>query len=291
LRLTVLLISLVAAASQQSTRPPVVPQLDIEAPAELAAQRARLESFDMARLRDVMRLVGLDDPGSAIHVVLASETSDWARRVAPSTGGFAAGEAGLVVLFPSRSPVYPDDTLEDVLHHEIAHVLMTRAAGANPLPRWFHEGLAMAAERTWDLEDQTRWLRELAVFARTDLEGVNALFTENDEGARTRAYTLAGAFVRDLIRHHGSSAPGEILSRVKGGATFDTAFAQVIGLSLVDAEAAFWNRHKFWTRWGPFLTSTTALWMMVTLMALYAILRRRQKSAALRKHWAEEGLD
>ena len=285
------MISLVVAAGQQSPGPLPVPQLNIEAPpqdVDLAAARMRLESFDRTRLRGVMRVVGLNDPGPAIRVVLASETSEWARQVPPSTAGFAVGEDSLVVLFPSRSPTYPHDSLEDVLHHEVAHVLITRAAGGKPLPRWFHEGLAMAAERTWGLEDQARLLEELTFVAPTDLANVNALFTQ-DEGARIRAYTLAGAFVRDLIRQHGSSAPANMLTRVAAGASFDDAFAEVIGHSVADEEAAFWNRHRFWTRWGLFLTSSTALWMIVTLLALYAIFRRRQQRAALRKKWAEEG--
>ena len=286
----VLLISLVVAASQQSPGPLRVPQLNIEAPplnVDLAAARSRLESFDRARLRGVMQLVGLDDPGPAIRVVLASESSDWARQVPQSTAGFAVGDDSLVVLFPSRSPTYPHDTLEDVLHHEVAHVLITRAADGKSPPRWFQEGLAMAAERTWGLEDQARLLQEVTFLAPTDLDTVNTLFTQ-DEGARIRAYTLAGAFVRDLIRQHGSSAPAELLARMAAGASFDAAFSQVIGHSVADEEAAFWNRHRFWTRWGPFFTTADALWMIVTLLALYAIFRRRQQRAALRKRWEEE---
>lgn len=283
----IVLISLAAAASQQSPRPLAVPQLEIEAPPELAAARTRLESFDQTRLQGVTRLVGLDDPGQPIRVVLASETSEWARQVPPSTAGFAVGDANLVVLFPARSPVYPDDSLEDVLHHEVAHVLMTRAAGGKPLPRWFHEGLAMAAERTWGLEDQARWLRELTLASRTDLDEVNALFTQ-DEALRNRAYTVAGAFVGDLIQQHGSSALGEILARVRAGASFEDGFADVIGRSAADAEAAFWDQHRFLSRWGLFLTTTTALWMIVTLVALYAFIRRRQQRAAIHKRWAEE---
>jgi hypothetical protein len=278
------------AASQQSPGPPPIPRLQIEAPAELAASRTRLESFDQNRLAGVMRVVGLDDPGPAIRVVLTAETSEWARQVPPSTAGFAIGTAGLVVLIPSRSPVYPDDSLEDVLHHEVAHVLIARAAGGHPVPRWFNEGLAMAAERTWGLEDQARLFRELTLVARTDLDEVNTLFTQN-EGARIRAYTLSGAFVRDLILLYGAPVPGELLARVAAGASFDSAFEGVIDVTLVDAEAAFWDRHRFWSRWGPFLTTSTALWMMVTLIALYAIVRRRQKSAGIRKRWAEEELE
>lgn len=266
-----------------------VPRLVIEAPQDLTGARARLESFDPLRLQSVVQLVGLDNPGPAIDVVLASESSEWAHRVPPSTAGFAVGDASLIVLFPSRSPAYPDDTLEDVLHHEIAHVLMTRAVGGRTLPLWFNEGLAMAAERTWGFEDQARLLRELSLVSRTDLDEVNSLFAL-DEGARTRAYTLAGAFVRDFIREHGTSAPGHVLDLVAAGASFEHAFAQVTGETVADAEAAFWNRHRFWTTIGPFLTTSTALWMFVTVIALYAIVRRRQKSAALHKHWENEGL-
>ena len=283
-------LSLTVAASQLSPRPLPIPRLLIEAPVELELSRTRLESFDQSRLRGVMRLIGLEDPGPAIRVVLTAETSEWARQVPPSTAGFAIAEASLVVLIPSRSPMYPDDGLEDVLHHEVAHVLIARAAGGHPVPRWFNEGLAMAAERTWGLEDQARLFRELTLVARTDLDEVNRLFTQSDS-ARVRAYTLSGAFVRDLIRHHGTAAPGEVLARVATGTPFESAFGEVIGLNLVGAERAFRDRHRFWSRWGLFLTTTTSLWMIVTLLALYAILRRRQKSARLRKKWAEEGLE
>ncbi len=62
-------------------------------------------------------------------------------------------------------------------------------------------------------------------------------------------------------------------------------------MNLADAQEAFWDRHRFWSRWGLFLTSSTALWMAVSLIALYAVLRRRQKSAELRRRWAEEELE
>ena len=190
-----LLMSLAVAADHQSPSPLPIPRLHIEAPVELAASRTRLESFDQSRLRGVMRLVGLDDPGPAIRVVLTAETSEWARQVPPSTAGFAIGEASLVVLIPSRSPMYPDDSLEDVLHHEVAHVLITRAAGGHPVPRWFDEGLAMAAERSWGLEDQARLFRERTLVARTDLDEVNTLFTERQR-AGPRVYAVRGVRTR-----------------------------------------------------------------------------------------------
>jgi hypothetical protein len=289
--LALLLISISVAATPGAQLPkPGIPDLLIEAPSEFAAARERVESFDRERLRGVMRLVGLTDPGPPIRVFLASEDSELARQVPSSIAGFAAGAESLVVLFPSRSPAYPDDTLEDALHHEVAHVLITRASGGRALPTWFHEGLATTAERTWGIEDQARFLRERAFVSHASLDEVNELF-ESDDGSRAGAYALAGAFIRDLINAHGPSAPGDIMRRIAAGESFDSAFAQVTKQSVADAEAAFWDRNRFWARWGPFLMTSSALWMIVTLIALVAIIRRRQKSAALRKRWAEEGLD
>ncbi len=267
-----------------------VPRLTIEAPDELAAARTRLESFDTRRLIGVMRLVGLDEPGDPIRVVLAPEDSTVAKQAPPPIAGFAVSGDSLIVLFPARSPSYPDDTLEDVLHHEVAHVLMSRVARGAPVPLWFNEGLAVLAERTWRLEDQARLLRELLLVSRTPLDEVAALFAA-DSGSRARAYTLSAAFVRDLMRRHGGGAPANILRRVGRGEPFESAFAQVTGESVSAAEAVFWNGHRFWTTIGPFLTTQTALWMIVTIVAVYAIIRRRQQRAAQRRRWEEQGLD
>ena len=267
-----------------------VPRLTIEAPAELAAARIRLESFDTGRLRGVMQLVGLDAAGDPIRVVLEPEGSPLAHRAPPPIAGFASPDASLIVLFPARSPAYPHDTLEDVLHHEVAHVLIWRAAHGAPLPVWFQEGLAVLAERTWRLEDDARLLRELVLVSRTPLDHVDELFAR-DGASRARAYTLSAAFVRDVTRRHGADAAANILRRVGRGDTFARAFAQTTGESVSAAEMAFWNGHRFWTSIGAFLTTPTSLWMIVTVVALVAIIRRRQQRAAQRARWEEEGFD
>ena len=267
-----------------------IPRLTIEAPEELAAARIRLESFDTGRLRGVMQLVGLDAAGDPIRIVLAPEGSPLARRAPPPIAGFASLDEGLIVLFPARSPAYPHDTLEDVLHHEVAHVLISRAARGAPVPLWFHEGLAVLAERTWRLEDDARLLRELVLVSRTPLDRLDELFAA-DGASRNRAYTLAAAFVRDINRRHGADAAASILRHVGRGDTFERAFLQATGESLSAAEIAFWNRHRFWTSIGPFLTTQTALWMIVTIVGVYAIIRRRQQRAAQRARWEEQGFD
>ena len=279
-----------AAALQPPSQEESALRIVVEAPVALAGARMRLESFDPERLAGIVRLVGLGDPGPAIQVVLADETSDWARRVSPWVVGLAFGADGPVVIFPARATTYPYDTLEDVLRHEVAHVLIARAARRRPIPRWFHEGFAMAAERDWDLSDRTRLVYELTLSRRVSLRDIDNLFTGSQQ-AQTRAYALAGALARSLLGEHGVSAPGDILDLVGDGAPFDAAFRQVTGTSLADAEAAFWRRQRLWTTWVPLATSTTTLWMAVTLLAMYAIRRRRQRSAEIRRRWDLEDGD
>jgi len=262
-----------------------LPELRIEAPSGLSGEKSRLESFEAKRLADVMRLVGLRNPGPPIHIELAAESSDWARSVPRWTAGFAVQDK--VVIFPSRSPSYPDSTLNDVLRHEVTHALIWRAAAGRPIPRWFNEGLAMAAERGWKLRDQTQLFFHLVSGTRLSLRELDGLFG-GGQSEQTRAYLLSGALVQNLLTKHGHTAGGRILDEMGRGASFETAFTDVVGQSPAAAEEDFWNGQRVWTTWMPVLFSQETLWTVITLLAILAILRRRRRNAEIRKRWEEE---
>ena len=279
-----LLVVLLTASAIRAQGPP---SFLIEAPPELAAARRRLETFDPQPLATIVRVVGLSSPGSPMRVVLGRDDDEWARQVPQWTAGFAVGSAGLIVLFPSRSPVYPHDTLEDVLRHEVAHVLISRAADGHPVPRWFHEGLAVAVERPWQLEDRTRLASTLLFGPRLGLGAIDELFA-GDQGAQQRAYSLSAALVRYLIHERGSDAPANILRELARVQVFDTALATVTGQSVRELEAAFWDSQRTWTTWVPLIASSTVVWLGVIGLAALAVRRRRQRSRQLRRHWDDE---
>jgi hypothetical protein len=265
--------------------------LEIEAPPEFAAIRARLESLAPQRLADISQFLALTDSGSVIRVVLAPESSDVARQTSPWIAGFAVAASDTIVIFPVRSPSYPHDTLNDVLRHEVAHILIERASAGRPIPRWFNEGLAMSVERNQRFEDQTQLLYQLVFGSRTSLHELDRLFGGN-QSDQTRAYALSGAFVRDVLRRHGPGSPAEILMRIRRGAPFDVAFADVTGMTPASAEFDFWERQRVWTTWAPIITSPATLWLAVTILALFAIRRRRRRNAEIEQEWEkEEGSD
>jgi hypothetical protein len=282
--MAVLLFFLALLPTAAAVRPP---ELIVQAPASLERVAARVQAIDPGRLADAMRLVGLEDPGPPIQVFLGPEGSDLAVGVPPWVSGYAFGAEGVIVLLPARTPSYPDSSLEELLRHEIAHVLVARAAGGRPLPRWFHEGLAMIAGLSWGLDDRSRLTLTLVGDGAVSLQEIERQFAAG-EGAAQRAYAISGAFVNDLLRRHGDDAAARILAEVGRGRTFEEAFRRVAGAPLAEAERSFWRRQTFWYRWVPILTSSAVLWIGVTMLALWAMGRRRARDAALRRLWEEE---
>lgn len=281
--LALLLFLLVSFSPAEGQLPPLV----VEAPPALEAVASRVRSLAPERLASAMALVGLEEPGAPIRVILAPEGSPPAQEAPPWVSGYAYPDRSLIVLLPARTPSYPDSSLEDLLRHEIAHVLVARAAGNRPIPRWFHEGLAMIAGLSWGLDDRSRLTLALLADHEVSLAELEGLF-RGGQGSSNRAYAIAGAFVRDLFERHGSGVAADILRWVRRGLPFEAAFQLATGTSLADAESSFWDRQSFWYRWVPLLTSSVTLWLLITLLALWAIRRRRARDAAQQALWDEE---
>lgn len=274
------------AAAAASAQPP--PELVFELLGTDEGARARLGRIDEDQLRAIGNLIGLETPGDPIRVVLASEDTELARGTPAWVAGFAHGPTDTVVLFPSRSLRYPHDSLQAVLHHEIAHILIGRAAGDGRVPRWFNEGLATVAERAWHFEDRRHLAWMLLTGGPLRMDEVDARF-ERGASEAAGAYALASAFLRDLIDAHGVELPARILEAVAEGSSFDDAFRMATGQPLEVAERRFHSRLTSWQQWVPLLTSPFAIWILVTLLALYAIHVRQRRRAERRARWDEEG--
>jgi hypothetical protein len=283
-RLLILLIPFLLVGAVQAVTPP---RLIVLAPPSLEGYADRVRSIDPQRFTDAMRLVGLAEPGRPIQVFLGPEGSDLASGVPPWVSGYAYGAEGVIVLLPARTPSYPDSSLEELLRHEVAHVLVARAARGRPLPRWFHEGVAMIAGSSWGLDDRSRLTLTMVGGSEVSLAEVERQFS-GGRGSTFNAYAIAGAFVNGLLRREGDDTVARILAGVGRGLSFEDAFRDATGAALADAERSFWRRQSFWYRWVPILTSTVTLWMLITLLAIWAMGKRRARDAALRRVWEEE---
>ena len=260
---TVAVVTLLVAATA-TARP--APELEITAPPELESAAARVRALAGGDFGAVLRLTGRLGFTRPIGVLLVPESADLAARTPRWVSGFADGRRRLVVLFPARVPSYPDRTLEALLHHEDAHVMVAEAAAGEPVPRWFNEGLATVAAREWGLEDGARYA--LAVVGRRErsTDELDRAFAEGGRRA-SRAYALSAAFVRFVLDRHGAGATAAILAEVADGHPFREAYRRATGSRLAADERLFFGRRAFWYTWVPFLTSSAALWLAITALA------------------------
>jgi hypothetical protein len=264
-----------------------LPSLRLHAPESLLPAAREIDALAAESLQIVNGLIRADLTDEPIDVVLAPEGSDLAVATPEYVSGYANGATSTIVLFPSRASRYPHNTLGELLRHELAHILIHRASGGAPLPRWFHEGLAITASGRWDLEDRARLVTGLWKTSEPRMAAVERGFY-GSAAEMAQSYAVARGFVRHLLARHGADTPGQILALVRAGRPFEEAFTTATGQSFAQVEDEFWGGYRAASRWLPLVTSSIVLWMAITLLALWAFRRRKRRDAKLRELWELE---
>jgi len=185
---------------------------------------------------------------------------------------------------------YPFEDLLSLLGHELTHVLLgSLPAGSGSLPRWFNEGVAVTESRRWSLRDVFTFGTTLLAGPPPRLETLAASFPQ-DEGAARAAYAESFNFVSHLEREHGPGAVRRILAEMQAGAGFRDAFRRAVGMDLAEVERGWRDRVNFAYRWVPALTSTTVLWMGITILVLLGRIAKRRRERAIQDSWERQGL-
>jgi hypothetical protein len=201
--------------------------LTVVAPVSLESAAGRIRSLDPHVMADALQRAGLALP-PRLQVTLIPEDDPRATAVPPWFVGLASG-AFDIAIFPDRVRAYPYDSLESVMRHEVVHLALSAAAGGRPLPRWFHEGVAVSVESGWGVDDRLRLI--IAGFSGPPLDDVTRLFASDARPDTTQAYLLAAALVDELRRTHGATFPGRVAARVAAGAEFANAFETETGVA------------------------------------------------------------
>lgn len=263
---------------------PASAALSIDAPPELQGIADRLRALDVTVLDGELGRAGLARPDE-IRVTLIADDDPRARATPPWIVGLAFGERD-VVIFPGRIVTYPYDSLESVVRHEVTHLALTVAAGGNDLPRWFHEGVATSVDAGWGVGAQIRLAA--ALVGRSDAANLDRLFAYGGENEMRQAYLLSAVLANDMRRRHGNDVPGRIARAVAGGASFDQAFAATTGETPAAAAASAWAAYRRWTAWIPAITSASATWALILVLAFAAYAMQVRRRWARRRQWDEE---
>ena len=271
-----MLASVVAAAAGQ--------ELVVTAPPSLEPVAARLRAIDRSALASALASAGLEMP-PVVRVSLVNEDDPLAASTPWWVVGLASGTED-IVLFPARVGSYPYESLESVLRHEVVHLALSSRADGRPLPRWFHEGVAVSIETGWNLGGYLRLLLRAA--EDPGLADLARLFASDMRFESADAYRLAAALVTDMRDRGGPGAPGAIAAHVGRGASFTRAFAMEVGETPDAAAARVWAGYRRWSAWVPLVTSESAVWMFILALAFAAFVAQSRRRARRRRQWDEE---
>ena len=224
-------------------------------------------------------LAGTALPPDSIDVVLAPGEAAFREL----TGG-RVPDWGLAVAFPDvrrvvmRSPRLTGSEDVDpatVLRHELNHVYLALATGgSHTTPRWFNEGFAALYANEWRWVDPVRLAWGRLTGSLTPLARLEESFPA--QPAPALAYAQSMAAMRSLQRRGGDRGVGQLLARLRAGASFDAALRGTYGITLGQFYAQWDEEMGREFGWAVVLTDERGLWIAAALVVLLGWLVRRR---------------
>ena len=219
------------------------------------------------------------DPGGVFHVYLAHDRAAFSRLLAGAPAwmsGVAHGRLGWAAVRLDTSAGRPWDDVHRTLRHELAHLMLRRAAGErDDLPRWFSEGFAIYVADEWSFERARQLTRALLQGRVFPLSRIARRFPTEVQDVHL-AYAISVAFTAFLLKQDDGQPFGALLAELAAGRPFELAIRSGFGRPLKELERQWRGQLEWRYAWVPGLLGGSTLWVAVTVLFLLAYLRRRR---------------
>lgn len=229
--------------------------------------------------------------GGTIHVVLAPTRHDFLSLQPGRVPEYADGTA-----WPSRGHIYlqrpgirgSDRPLDQVLRHEIVHILLGRAFAPQHPPTWLQEGTATVLSGELDGEMSSLLVQSVAAGHDPSLDALAAGFP-SDPSRASLAYAASADFIAYLQSEYGEQVLPELVRASAAGAPLPAAVHEVTGEFLYDLEPAWKRRfHRASLSWMAALSRWEMWWAIGGGFAMVGLVLARRRSNARLREMAEE---
>jgi len=207
------------------------------------------------------------------RVAQASAMPHWVAGVAHSSSG--------EILIARHAPDGSQTNLEELLKHEMAHVVLYRALDGHPVPRWFNEGIADSFTGLLSLKRAQTLATAVFGPGVPNLERLEAHFRGADGVDASVAYAAARDFVGFLREQpNGEMHLRQVIGQVRDGHKFEVAIIKSYDHSL-DELAQRWRAGlpgRF--VWYPMIAGGGMPFALLAPLIALAWVRRRRVLAA-----------
>jgi hypothetical protein len=176
-----------------------------------------------------------------------------------------------------------------VFRHEVSHIALLRAAGANAnsLPRWFVEGFAEWQANEHSVAQDAELLTAARLGKLLPLSRLDNSFPDDDTMLGI-AYAQSAVFVRYLVQAKGEDAINQAVARVASGAPFGVAMREGLGDNLASMELRFLDDLKRQSSWFAVLMDTNWLWGITAVLFVLAYTKKRKAIKLAMKNMIDE---
>ncbi|NOY53071.1 MAG: hypothetical protein GXP58_05550 [Deltaproteobacteria bacterium] len=263
------------------------------------AERDRRLAESLAKIsetvyKDVVDDVGIP-PRPGIEVYLAGSHEDFLHRQpqgdkAPEwAAGLAYPERNLMILKVPRAALFGTIDPFQTFRHELAHLTLHQAMSGGIIPRWLDEGLAMYEAREWSFRT-TAVISALTLKKKfIPLATLNHAFPVDFNEAEA-AYAESFSMVSWLMNRFGRKDFQAFLGNLRDRKTLSQSAQAAFGMTFYELERRWHRWLRFRYTWIPVITSTAALWFIMTLIFLYVYYRKKRHAREKVVEWEMEDL-
>lgn len=220
--------------------------------------------------------------GGPIEIVLAHTQHEFDTLQPGAPPDWADGTAwpyrGLIFLRAPDLRPGTDEPLTTVLDHEIVHILLGRAFGGRPVPRWLQEGVAQVYARQYTAATTDTLASGLLGRDLMSIEDLATGFPADPMRARL-AYAQSADLVAWLQNEHGPDAIPTLAREMSRGRGFGAAMREATGSSVDELDAEWRSRLTSSGLWLKPLVSDTTMFTAaaaVLLVGGFGVLRRKK---------------
>lgn len=203
---------------------------------------------------------------------------------------------GLACALPSKRAIVLRDprtvkagkrSLEEVVTHELTHILLHWDLTGVHIPRWFDEGLAMSQSQEWRMGmDFTLAKAKLtgSLLPLREIDRVNTFWWQKAD----LAYAESFSAVLWLEKSFGPTTIPKIIEGLRNDYSMSGAMWRATGLGLRDCENLWlqWVKRKY--NLLALFADTSLLWLGLTILFVVAFFVKKLRQRAILKEWKRE---
>ncbi len=246
----------------------------------------KVDQIARAELPRLMSEVGLTEL-TPIEIVVTADARAYDRSLSPELPNWGVAFAILEqqrILVDVHKATRAFNSLDEVVPHELSHLLVRQRVPDADLPIWFSEGMAQWQAREWSLADS--WQLMQGVWSGSAPRIVDLVrHYPADEARAQDAYRISYAAFTYLFEGVGFGKLPEFLGTVERNRSFGGGFSEYWGFSTSDFAAYFQDdierRYKsksFVFQDGPLFGFAALVFIAVVVRQYF---KRRKKFAQL----------